>query len=90
MLVEETSKSWKALGKIHYGVTENEKSSAKFRRSIYVVEDVREGEKFTVKNLRIIRPGNGLSPKYYDSLLEKKTVCKIERGTPMSWKLVNQ
>tara|TARA_B100000315_G_scaffold184167_1_gene173161 strand:+ start:12531 stop:13598 length:1068 start_codon:yes stop_codon:yes gene_type:complete len=87
MLVEETYKSWQALGKIYYGATENEKSSAKFRRSIYVVEDVRKGEKFAAKNLRIIRPGNGLPPKYYDVLLEKKAACNIKRGTPMSWKL---
>ena len=51
MLVEKTYKAWQALGKIYHGAMEKEKASAKFRRSIYVVEDVREGEKFTAKNL---------------------------------------
>ena len=89
MLVEGTYKSWQALGKIYYGATEKEKASAKFRRSIYVVEDVREGEKFTAKNLRIIRPSNGLPPKCYDILLNKKALSAIKKGTPMNWKFIN-
>jgi len=85
MLVEESFKSWQALGKIHYGVTENEKGSAKFRRSIFIVEDVKKGEEFTDKNIRIIRPGGGLPPKHYSALLKKKAACDVKRGTPMSW-----
>lgn len=88
MLVEENFKVWKARGKIFYGITEEEKESAKFRRSIYTVEDIKKGEKFNSKNLRIIRPGHGLNPKYYKNLLEKKAACFIQRGTPMNWKIV--
>lgn len=87
MLVEETLKAWKALGKVFYGHTEKEKSSIRFRRSIYVVKDVKEGETFTNKNLRIIRPGEGLPPKYYDEIIGKKASCNVKRGTPMRWEL---
>ena len=90
MLVEETLKSWQALGTVYYGVTEREKSSTTFRRSIFVVEDIREGEKFTTKNLRVIRPGDGLQPKFFDILLRKKAVRNIKKGTPLNWDLVMQ
>lgn len=88
LLVEETSNAWQALGKICYGATEKEKASIRFRRSIYVIEDIKAGEKFTTKNLRIIRPGEGLPPKYYDILLGKNSSCNIKRGKPMSWEYV--
>ncbi len=86
LLVEETYKAWQSLGKISYRPSEKEKTSSLFRRSIYVVEDMKIGDEFTPKNLRIIRPGKGLHPRYYDVLLGKKAVCDIKRGTPMSWK----
>jgi pseudaminic acid synthase len=85
MLVEETFKAWQSLGSVTYGPTERERDSVRFRRSIYVVEDIREGEEITTKNLRIIRPGNGLPPKFYDILLGKRASCNIKRGTPMNW-----
>ncbi|HJP19813.1 MAG: pseudaminic acid synthase [Gammaproteobacteria bacterium] len=88
MLVEETFKSWQALGKVHYGVTEKERDSIRFRRSIYGVENIRKEEKFTCKNLRVIRPGNGLPPKYYDILLKMKASRDIKRGTPIHWEYV--
>ncbi len=87
-LVEETRKAWQALGKVFYGPAEKEKASIRFRRSIYVVEDIEKGDKFTAHNLRVIRPGDGLPPKYYDILLDKKASCNIKRGTPMCWKFV--
>lgn len=87
-LVVETERAWQALGQISYGPTEKEKASLKFKRSIYVVEDVKEGGVFTPKNLRVIRPGNGLSPKYLDILLGKKTSCDIKKGTPMRWEFL--
>ncbi|MBT72807.1 MAG: pseudaminic acid synthase [Gammaproteobacteria bacterium] len=89
ILVEESSKLWRALGKIYYGVTKKEKSSVKFKRSIFVVEDIRKGEEFTDKNIRVIRPGDGLSPRHYEILLRKKATCDVKRGTPMRWELVN-
>lgn len=85
ILVEETFKAWQALGKVYYGVTEKEKLSRRFRRSIFVVEDIKEGENFTNENIKIIRPGDGLPPKCHDLLLNKKAVCDIKKGTPMSW-----
>lgn len=88
VLVKETTKAWQALGKVSYGVMQKEKASIKFRRSIYVVKNVKEGEGFTNENIRIIRPGNGIPLKYYDTLLNKKASCHIKRGTPMNWELV--
>ena len=84
-LVVETERAWQALGKVSYGPTESEKKSLVFRRSIYVAEDIKAGEPFTVKNLRIIRPGNGLPPKYLDVLLDKKAGRDYQKGTPVTW-----
>lgn len=89
MLVEETYKAWQSLGKINYGPTEKEKASIRFRRSIYAVKDICKDEEFTSENIRVIRPGNGLSPKYYDVILNKKSFCDIKRGTPISWELLS-
>jgi sialic acid synthase SpsE len=55
---------------------------------LYVVEDMKAGEVFTKENLRAIRPGYGLPPKYYDILLGKKVIKDIKRGTPVSWNLI--
>ena len=87
-LVEDTHRAWQALGKVCYGAVEKERTSATFRRSIYVVENVMRGEEFTKKNIRVIRPGAGLSPKYYDILIGKKASCDIKSGTPMNWEFV--
>ena len=88
MLVEESFNSWQALGNIFYGITDNEKSSTRFKRSIFIIKDTSRGEKFTANNLKIIRPGDGLTPRYYEILLNKKAACDIKKGTPMSWDLV--
>ncbi len=88
LLVEEAFKAWQALGKVSYGTTEKEKASIRFRRSIYIVEDIKEGEEFTPENIRVIRPGEGLSPKYHEILLGKRASCDIKRGTPMSWEYI--
>lgn len=87
-LVEETRKAWHALGRVSYGTAEKEEASSMFRRSIYVVNDIKEGEELTSKNIRIIRPGNGLPPRYFDMLLGKKVYRSIKRGTPMSWEFL--
>ncbi|MBI5206754.1 MAG: N-acetylneuraminate synthase family protein, partial [Candidatus Firestonebacteria bacterium] len=86
LLVEESKRAWQGLGRISYSLTEKE--SVKFRRSIYIVEDTKKGEKFTIKNSKIIRPGSGLSPKYYEIILSKKASCNIEKGTPMKWEFL--
>lgn len=87
-LVNESERAWQSLGKISYDLSESEKSSAKFRRSLYISEDIKAGETLSEKNLRSIRPGNGLPPKYYDDLLGKKVCLDIKKGTPMSWDLI--
>lgn len=87
-LVIETERAWLALGKINYGPTEGELSSLAFRRSLYVVEDMRAGDTITDKNVRSIRPGNGLSPKYTEIVMGKKINQNIKRGTGLSWEMI--
>lgn len=88
ILVEETERAWQALGKVTYGPTEKEKVSLQFRRSLYVTQDVKAGELFTKENVRTIRPGFGLAPKYYDMVVGRKAITDIQRGTPLSWDLL--
>jgi N-acetylneuraminate synthase len=87
-LVVETERAWMALGQIYYGLTEKERKSQVFRRSLYVAEDLNAGDTLTEGNLRIIRPGLGLPPKYFSSLLGKRVGRAVPRGTPMNWKLL--
>jgi len=87
-LVVETERAWQALGQVSYGPTEKEKKSLVFRRSLYVVEDMKAGEKLTSANLRAIRPGYGLPPKYLPALLGRKLAKDVKRGTAMSWEMV--
>lgn len=82
-LVTETERAWQALGKITYGPTEKEKDSLKFRRSIYAVKNIKAGEEFTKENIKVIRPGYGLEPKYYEDFLGKKSKKEIKIGTPI-------
>ena len=87
-LVIETERVWQALGKISYDASEREKSSMQFRRSLYVAEDMRAGDVFTTENLRVVRPGFGLSPKYFDLLLGKKVSCDVKKGDPVNWNII--
>ncbi|MGM9956186.1 MAG: pseudaminic acid synthase [Peribacillus sp.] len=84
-LVVETKRAWESLGRVSYGPTEEEKKSMKFRRSIYIVKDVKAGDVLSKDNIRIIRPGYGLAPKYYDDLLGKKAAHEMKAGTPLNW-----
>ena len=87
-LVVETERAWQAMGKLHDGPTEREKASLVFRRSLYVVEDMKVGDTFTAKNLRAIRPGYGLAPKFYDDTIGKTVKRDVVRGTPLSHDLI--
>lgn len=78
----------KAVGQIHYGLTEREVASQVFRRSLFAVQDIPAGDLFTRDNIRSIRPGYGLHPRYIDELLGQTAARDIERGTPLSWSLV--
>lgn len=77
-----------ALGNVFYGVAKQEESSMVFRRSVFVVEDVKAGEYLNEKNTRIIRPGYGVKPKYLEDVLGMKVQRDIERGTPFTFDLV--
>ena len=87
-LVRECRTAALALGAVSYERAEQEQKSLQFRRSLYVVEDMKAGDVFTEKNLRRIRPGMGLSPKYYDVLLGQRVKQDVMRGTALSWDLL--
>jgi len=80
----------RALGEVHFGVSEKEASSRVFRRSLFVVRNVKCGEEFTAENIRSIRPGHGLHTRHLSEIMGQKAARDIERGTPMSWELVNR
>ncbi len=86
-LVVETTRAWQGLGKISYGSTKVEETSKIYRRSIYVVQDLKAGDILSASNLRCIRPGLGLAPKYFDLLLGKKVKQNVKKGTPASFDL---
>lgn len=88
MLVVETERAWQSLGKVTYGPTEAEKPSLRFRRSLYIAKDMSAGEVLTPETLRIVRPGMGLPPKYYDVLLGRRVNCNLKKGTAVMWDIV--
>lgn len=75
----------RALGKVQYGGSPGDEKSKIFRRSLFVVKDIKAGERFTKENIRSIRPGQGLPPKFYEAILGQAAVCDIERGMPLAW-----
>ena len=87
-MVRAANESFSAVGKVRVGPTESEKKLIVFRRSLFVVKDVNEGESFTSENVRSIRPAQGLPPSEFRNVLGKKAKCFIERGTPLSWELI--
>jgi pseudaminic acid synthase len=86
-LVVETERAWQALGRVAYGPTDVEKKSLQYRRSLYVVQDLKAGEVFTRENLRAIRPGLGLPPQYLEQVLGKTVKMDVKRGTALRWGL---
>lgn len=82
-LVIETERAFLALGHVQFGVQESETKSLFFKRSIYVSEDIKEGELFSEKNIKVIRPGDGLHPRYYFQLLGKSASHNYKKGTPL-------
>lgn len=87
-MVEAVRTAEAALGKVNYEVTESEVASRVFRRSLFVVQDMQPGDTFTEQNVRSIRPGYGLSPKYLSRVLGRTAAQSISRGTPLSWETV--
>lgn len=88
MLVEETERAWQSLGQVQYGPTDAEKDSTKFRRSLYISENLNAGDLLTKENVRNIRPGLGLPTKYYDLIIGKHINQDVKKGTPLSWELL--
>jgi len=87
-LVRECRAAALAMGEVRYEIAEQEKKSLRFRRSLYIVEDMKAGDAITEENVRRIRPGHGLSPKYNGMILGKRINRDVKRGTPMSWDLL--
>lgn len=87
-MVSDIRQAEKAIGRVRYGVTEQEESNIVFRRSVFCVKDIKKGEKITEENVRIIRPGYGLKPKFYPQILGQVALRDIERGTPMSFEMI--
>jgi len=89
-MVEAVRTAEKALGSVQFGAGPRETNSLKFRRSLFVVEDMKKGEFFTKQNVRSIRPADGLHPRHLNEVLGKRAACDVERGTPLGWALVAQ
>lgn len=87
-LVMETERAFLALGEVYFGVQEAEKNNVIYKRSVYVVKEVHPGDYFTKDNIRVIRPGYGLLPKFYETVLGKKSNKYIKAGTPLTWEIL--
>lgn len=88
VLVKESERAWQSLGGIYYGPTIAEKASLKHRRSLYITQDLTAGTLLSPENVRAIRPGLGLPPKYYETVLGKRVNRDVKRGTPLSWEMI--
>ena len=89
-MVKAVREAEKAIGKVDYTLTEKQKKGKDFSRSLYVVEDIKKGEKFTNRNIRSIRPGFGLHPKYYHELLNQSSNRNLERGEPLKLEYIEE
>jgi N-acetylneuraminate synthase len=87
-LVTETERAWQALGQVMYGPTQAEEKSRLRRRSLYIVKDMKAGDVLTMENVRAVRPGLGLPPKYLDVVLGKKINRDVKMGLPITWALI--
>lgn len=88
VLIEETERAFQSLGKVTYGILKDEEKSLGFKRSVYVIADMEVGEEFNQSNIRIIRPGHGLAPKYFEMLLGKKINKSVKKGTALTFDLI--
>ena len=88
MLVEEANLAYLALGKVSYGIMEAEKNSRIFKRSIYASKDIKAGDIFTKENIKVVRPGNGLHPRYYDKILGTVSKSSIKKGSKIITELI--
>jgi len=84
----ETERAWQSLGTIRYGPQDAERGSRVFRRSLYIAKDVKTGTELSPENVRIIRPGFGLPPKFYDAVMGRRLSRDAAIGTPLTWDLL--
>lgn len=89
-MVKDIRQAEKAVGRVKYGCTDQEKSNLAFRRSVFAVEDIKKGQKLTKENIRIIRPGYGLAPKYFSKILGQTALKDIRRGTPVQFEMIGE
>jgi pseudaminic acid synthase len=87
-LVSETAMAWQGVGSVNFDLSEEEQKSLAYKRSIYVVQDIKQGEILTRKNLRVIRPSFGLAPKHFSEVIGKKAARDLTFGDPLSWDMV--
>ncbi len=87
-LSEDVNVAWEAKGKVFYGLAESEKGARRFRRSLYVVEDLKAGQMIGDKPIRSIRPGLGLAPKHLKEVIGRKATRDVKRGTPLDWSMI--
>jgi pseudaminic acid synthase len=88
-LVQESEVAWTARGQVHFGVSAAEEGSLQFRRSLYCVRDIAQGEQFTSENIRAIRPGFGLPPSDLNAVLGKQAATNVISGTPLAWEYIS-
>lgn len=79
-----------AIGAPFYGTGKKEAENVVFRKSLFVVKNIKRGERFAEKNIRSIRPGHGLAPKYYHEIIGKKAALDIEKGEPLDWEMIEK
>lgn len=87
-LTAESEKVFSGLGSIVYGILEDERKSLLFKRSLYITKDMKKGDVFTEDNIRIIRPGLGISPAFYEMILGKHVNCDAKKGTALTFNLI--
>jgi N-acetylneuraminate synthase len=88
LLVTETIRAWQSIGRVSYGPTEAEKKSLGFRRSLYISADMKKGDILTKDNVRCVRPGMGLTPKFFEQIIGRKITQDALKGTPLNWNLI--
>jgi len=88
-LTQSVKTAWSALGQVDYGRKASEQANVKFRRSLYFVRDLQKGEVITAKDIRSIRPGYGVAPKFYEQILGQQLIADVQRGTPVSFDLID-
>lgn len=89
-MVSDIRQAEQAIGRVRYGVSEQERPNLVFRRSIFCVKDIKKGEKISEENVRVIRPGQGLHPRHYSEILGQRALCDIKRGTPLKFDMIGR